>query len=80
MEEHIKRRCGIEFVHRGKKMVPIGIHQCLLNVCGDQTVGVSAVRQWMKCFIGGNSGSHLLVRIFLSMAYRLSFIAGEMHS
>ena len=40
MEMHRKQRCGIEFLHV-KKMAPIDICQCLLNVYGDQTVDVS---------------------------------------
>ena len=35
-----KQRCGIEFLHV-EKMAPTDIHLCLLNVYGDQTVGVS---------------------------------------
>ena len=44
MEVWMKQRCGIEFIHV-EKMVPTDIHQHLLNVYGEQTVGVSAVRQ-----------------------------------
>jgi len=48
MEVHMKQRCVIEFL-RVEKMVPIDIHQCLLNVSEDRTVGVSTVRQWALC-------------------------------
>ncbi len=44
MKVWMKQRCGIEFIHV-EKMVPTDIHQHLLNVYGEQTVGVSAVRQ-----------------------------------
>ena len=35
-----KQRCVTEFLHVEK----IGIHQCLLNVSGDQTIDVSTMR------------------------------------
>ena len=34
MEEHLKQRSGIEFLHV-EKMPPIDIYQHLLNVCGE---------------------------------------------
>ena len=37
MEMHIKQRCVIEFPHV-ERIASIHIHQCLLNVYGDQTV------------------------------------------
>ena len=40
-----------------KKMVPTDIHQCLLNVCGEQTVDVSTVRCWVVCFSSDNCDS-----------------------
>lgn len=40
---------GIEFFH-AVNIVPIDIHQCLLNVNRDQTVDVSTVRWWLMCF------------------------------
>ena len=43
MERLMKRRCVPEFL-RADKMAPIGIHRCLLNVEGEQAVGVTAVR------------------------------------
>jgi len=58
-------------------MAPIDIHRYLLNVYGDEAVGVSTVRQRVVCFSNGNSGSSLLVQIVTSLACRLLFIAGE---
>jgi len=60
-----------------KKMAPVDIHWCLLNISGDQTVDVSTVRRWMMHFSSGDSGSLPLVQIFESMAYRLLFFAGD---
>ena len=40
----MEQTCGIEFFH-AEKMVPIDVHQHLLNVYGDQTVDVGAVRR-----------------------------------
>ena len=45
-EGHMEQRYVIEFLHV-EKMAPIGIHQHLLNVDGDQTVYVSTVRWWV---------------------------------
>ena len=45
----MKQRCVIEFPHV-EKMAPTDIHGRLLNVFGDQTVNVSAVKQWVICF------------------------------
>jgi len=49
-------------------MTPADIHQHLLNLSEDQTVGVSTVRQWAVNFSSGNSdsGSPLLVQIVTS--------------
>ena len=59
MEEWMKQRCGVEFLHT-EKMAPIDIYQCLLNVDGDQPVDVSTVRQWMLHFSSsGNDSAHL---------------------
>jgi len=49
MEVHMKQRCGTEFLH-AKKIVPIDIHQHLLNIYEDQIVDMSAVRQWVMRF------------------------------
>jgi len=46
MEVPMKHRCGIEFLH-SEKVASTDIHQHLLNVYKDQTVNVSAVRQWV---------------------------------
>jgi len=56
-----------------KKMVSIDIQCCLLTIYGDQSVDVSTVRQWVGWFSSGdiNSGSPLLVQIFMIMACRL---------
>ena len=56
MEEHMKQRFVIEFLHE-EKMAPTAIHQHLLNVYGDQTADVSTVRWWVVCFCSGNSKS-----------------------
>ena len=51
MEAHMKQRCGTELLH-AEKMAPFDIHQCLLNINGDQTANVSselvgdAFQQW----------------------------------
>jgi len=54
MEVCMRQRCGIEFLH-AEKMASTDIHQCLLNVCGDQPVDVSTVRQWVVDFSSGDS-------------------------
>ena len=45
MEMCMKQRDVSEFL-QVEKIVPVDIHQNLLNIYGDQTVDVSAVRQW----------------------------------
>ena len=50
---HMKQRCVTEFLHE-KKMAPTDIHQCLLNIYGDQTVDVGTVRQRVVHFDSGN--------------------------
>ena len=72
-----KQRCGTEFLHMQIKIAPTDIHQCLLNIYGDQTVDVSTVRCCVLCFSCGDNGSPLLVHIFMSTACRLLFIVGE---
>jgi len=54
MEVHMKQRCVIEFLH-AEKNAPNDIHQCVLNVYGDQTVDVSTVRWWVARFSSGDS-------------------------
>jgi len=44
-EVHVKQWRVIEFFNE-EKMIPIDIHQCLLNIYGDQAVDVSIMRQW----------------------------------
>jgi len=48
-----------------------------MNVNEDHAVGVSIVRQCVVHFHSGNSRMPLLVQSFMSMAYRLLFIADE---
>lgn len=64
--EYDKLACDIEVLMKQrvslnssiqKKVLLIDICQHLLNVCGDQTVTVSAGRQWVVCFSNGNSRS-----------------------
>ena len=74
MEVHLKQRCGIECLHV-EKMAPTDIHGYMLNVSGDQTVNVSTVRWWVVCF--SNSGSPLLVQIFMSTTCMILFITGK---
>jgi len=77
MKVCMKQSCVPEFLHV-EKMANTGIHWCLLNIYGDQVVDVSTVRQWVACFSNGNdSGSPLLMQIFMSMADRLLFSAGK---
>ena len=65
-----------------KKIAPADIQRCLLNVYGDQTVGVSseavggAIQQWRKqC--EGQAMSPVAMQIFMSTKCRLLSIAGE---
>jgi len=44
---------------------------------GDQTVGVSTVKWWVTCFSSGDSGASPLMQMFMSVACRLLFAAGE---
>ena len=39
-EVRMEQRCDTEFLH-AEKMAPTDIHQCLLNIYGDQTADVS---------------------------------------
>ena len=50
------------------KKPPIDIHQCLLNIYGDQTVDVSTMRWWMVHFSSGDSDHPYWCR-FLSMRH-----------
>jgi len=55
MKAHMKQSGVIEFLHV-EKTVPIDVHGCLLNIYGDQTVGVRTVRQWVVYFSSGDNG------------------------
>lgn len=50
----IWRKSVAEFLHE-EKITSIGIHQCLLNIYGVQSVKLSIVRQWVVCFTYGDS-------------------------
>ena len=39
----------------GKKMAPVDVHWCLLNICGDQRVDVSTLRWWVVHFSSHDS-------------------------
>lgn len=43
MEVHMRQRCATEFLHV-EKQATTDIHQCFLNVYGDQAADVSTVR------------------------------------
>ena len=43
MKVWVMQRCLTEFLHVGNTVL-IDIHQWLLNVCGDQTVGMNFLR------------------------------------
>ena len=60
-----------------KKIAHVDNHWCLLNVYGNQTVGVSTLRQWTVHFSSGNSGSPPQVHTSMNTAWRLSFITDE---
>ena len=53
MEVRMKQRCVIEFLH-AEKIAHNDIHRGMLNVYGDKTVDVSAVRWWVACFSSGD--------------------------
>ena len=65
MEVHMKQRCVIEFLQMEKNS-STDIHQCLLNIYGDQTVDVSTARLWVVHFSSSDSdnGSLPLVQNF----------------
>ena len=58
MEVYMEQMCAIGFLHV-EKMAFTDIHQSLLNVYGDQTVGVSTVRRWVVHFSSGDSDSRV---------------------
>ena len=63
MEVQMKQRFVIKFLYV-EKMALFDIHEHLF-VSGDQTVDVSIVRQWVVHSSSGDSGSPLLVQIFM---------------
>ena len=77
MEVQMKQRRVTEFLH-ANKMAPIDISQHLLSISGDQVVAVSTVRWLGAHFNSGdsNSGSPLMVQVFMRAECRLLFIAG----
>jgi len=50
----MRQRCGIEFLMQ-KKISPIDIRQCLLNVYGNTTVDMNTVRQGVVHLSSGDS-------------------------
>lgn len=68
-QRYLKQR-SIKLLHM-EKIAPIHVHQCLLNIC--QTVDVKTVRLWVVHFSNydSNSGSSLLVQIFMGATCRL---------
>ena len=78
MEVCMKKKCINEFLHV-EKMASIVIHQCLLNVDGDQTADMSTARWLVMRFSSGvsNGGSPPLVQIFTDEPYMLLFITGK---
>ena len=77
MEVQIKQRCVTEFLC-AEKMVPTDIHQCFLNIYGDQIVNVSTLKWQLVHFSSGNhTGAPPLVQIFTRVACRLLFITGK---
>jgi len=53
MEVCLKPTCATEFLHAEKN----DTHQHLLNISGDQTVDVNAVRWWVVRFSSGDRDS-----------------------
>jgi len=49
----VKQMCLTVFLHEGK-LAFTDIHQCLLNVYGDQIVDVSREMQWVAHFSNGD--------------------------
>ena len=72
----MKQRGVTEFLS-AERVALIDIHQHLFNVYGDRTVDMSRVRWCVVHFSSGNSGSPLLLQIFMSTACRLLYIASE---
>ena len=78
MEVHMKQKCVIELLH-AEKIAHTDIHQCLLNVYGEQIADVTTVIQWVVHFNSGNkdSGSLPQVQIFTGAAYRFFSISSR---
>ena len=78
LEVHMKQRCVTEFLHE-EKIAPFDVHQRLQYVYRDQTIDLNTVTQGVVHFNSGdsNSGSSLVVWMFMSTACRLLYIADE---
>jgi len=77
MEECMKKKCVTEFQHV-EKTEPTDIHQCFLNIYGDQAVDVSTVRLWMVSFSSGDGDSRSPPMVQISMSgMQLLLIAGK---
>ena len=75
MEASLKKRVVSEFLCVEKNDPPMFTDACWMFMEAKQDV--STVRQWVVHFSGSDSGSPLLVQIFMNVACRLLFIAGE---
>jgi len=69
-------RCEVGFLHV-EKMVPTNTLWHLLNVSRDQTVYVNTVRWWVVHFNSNDSGSPLLIQIFMRATCKFLLIADE---
>ena len=59
MEVRMKLRCVTAFLH-AENTAPIGFHQCLLNVCGDQPVNESTERgKWCLSALVTTTAGHM---------------------
>ena len=56
MEVWVKQRCVTEFSPCRKRTAPIAIHQCVLNISGDQPVDVSTVRWCISAVVTATVG------------------------
>ena len=80
MEVCLKQKVWNWIPPRRKKMAPVDIHWCLLNISGDQWMWVQCklnyadtVSQQWHCQQLGNSGSLLLVLIFYEHSMQVLF-------
>ena len=78
VEVRKKQRCVAEFL-QAVKVAPLDIHQCLLNVDGDQVVDVRTVRLWVMHFRSddNDSGALPLVQLVISVACGLFIATGK---